>query len=195
MAQGGGMKRAAIFLDRDGTLIHDRHYLKDPNHIRYYKGSREALKALQDEGYVLVIITNQSGIGRGLFRVSDMRRVHRRLQSDLKRAGVRLGGIYVCPHEPDHHCLCRKPGTLLYHRAARDLKINLARSFLVGDRLSDVEAAPRLRAQGIMVQTGHYHSQPLNTRSARRYAVEKSLAAAARKILKGDHHAVPRHPG
>ena len=187
------MKKArqpAVFLDRDGTLIHDRHYLKDPNHIRYYKGSREALKTLRDNGYALVIITNQSGIGRGLFELDDLRRVHRKLKGDLQRSGVRLDGIYVCPHHPDRKCPCRKPGVFLYHRAARELKIDLARSFLVGDRLSDVEAAPRLKARGILIRTGLHRSQRLSRRQKQRYPIEKNLAAAAQRILKGEHHAV-----
>jgi D-glycero-D-manno-heptose 1,7-bisphosphate phosphatase len=182
----------AVFLDRDGTIIHDRRYLKHPEHIRYYKGSFEALKALQKNGYALVIVTNQSGVGRGFFGLQDLADVHGRLGSDLCNHGIRLKGIYVCPHHPDRRCACRKPRPRLYWKAARDLALDMKNSYLVGDRLSDVEAAPRLGARGILIQTGLHRTQRIRRRDRRVYRIEKNLAHAARWILKGGSLALKR---
>jgi len=147
---------------------------------------------LQKSGYALVIVTNQSGVGRGYFNLRDLGRVHRKLQNDLRSQGITLKKIYVCHHHPDRRCLCRKPQPRLYRKAARELALDMKNSYLVGDRLSDVGAAGRLGARGILIQTGLHRAQHIPRSEKQKYLVEKNLAGAVRRILKGDSHAVPR---
>jgi len=173
----------AVFLDRDGTIIHDRNYLKDPRHIKFYRGVFPALRLLHRGGYKLVLVTNQSGIGRGLFSRQDLRRVHHRFQQELKGAGVRLDGIFVCPHRPEESCACRKPKLKLFLVATKRLGIDLKKSYLVGDRLSDITPARPLKSQGILVQTGLGRQQKLTSQQKRSIHRTRSLVSAARWIL------------
>lgn len=145
--------RPAVFLDRDGTVIEDRHHLSDPAGIRLLPGAAGGMRRLADAGYALVIATNQSGIARGLFGEADYRAVRARLDELLAAAGVRLAGTYHCPHHPDFTgpCACRKPAPGMFLRAARELALDLARSVLVGDRVRDVAAAAELGARAILV--------------------------------------------
>lgn len=126
----------AIFLDRDGTLIHDSGYLADPEGVRLLPGVREGLALL--DGYALVIASNQSGLGRGLFSLGDLENVHRRTIELLE--GVRFSGAFYCPHAPDDVCACRKPKPGLLLEARDRLNLDLARSFMIGDRQTDVAA-------------------------------------------------------
>src|SRR5690606_37123453 len=132
----------AIFLDRDGTLVHPRHYPSRPEHLHLYDGMSPELRRLQAAGFRLVVVTNQSGIARGYFTEDDLRRMHDHLAASLGREGVRLDAIYYCPHHPEgtipalaRRCGCRKPAPGMLERAARDLGIDLPRSWLVGDIL------------------------------------------------------------
>lgn len=151
----------AVFLDRDGTLVHPRHYPARPEDLILYDGIGAELRALQAAGFLLVVITNQSGIARGLFTEGDLRRMHDHLGRELARAGVRLDGVYHCPHHPDGsvpglaiHCDCRKPQPGLLHRAAADLALDLARSWFVGDILDDCEAGNRAGCRTVLVDLG-----------------------------------------
>ncbi|EPR42420.1 histidinol-phosphate phosphatase family protein [Desulfovibrio sp. X2] len=145
----------AAFLDRDGTIIADKHYLSDPAGVDLLPGAAEGLLAMQEMGLVLVVVSNQSGVGRGYFREEDAHAVNARMSLLLAEQGVRLGGIYFCPHAPEDGCDCRKPGTALLERAAADLELDLRESFFVGDKPEDIEAG---RAAGcrssILVRTG-----------------------------------------
>jgi len=141
------VKRSALFLDRDGTLIEDRHFLDRPEGVKLLPNAVKGLKAWIAAGYVPVIVTNQSGIARGLFTMKRLGEIHRRLRSLLKKQGVAVKGIYVCPHLPEgkvrryaKRCDCRKPKAGLLKRAARELKLDLAASVTIGDSLRDVEA-------------------------------------------------------
>lgn len=127
----------AFFLDRDGTLIEDPGYLSDPAGVRVLPGVLDALERLKEAGYLLVIITNQSGIGRGYFTEEDYGRVQERVENELP--GL-IDRAYHCPHHPDSKCSCRKPAPGMLLQAARDLGIHLPGSFAVGDRIRDVEA-------------------------------------------------------
>jgi D,D-heptose 1,7-bisphosphate phosphatase len=149
--------RPAVFLDRDGTLIEERHYLSDPDGVVLLAGVGEALKALRDAGFALVLATNQSGLARGLLSEEDYRAVAGRVEDLLARAGVRLDGIWSCPHHPDVDgpCACRKPGTGMFREAARYLRLDLSRSYFVGDRARDVLPALELGGKGILVLTGY----------------------------------------
>lgn len=157
----------AAFLDRDGTIIEDPGYLADPDGIRFIPGAREALAALQDAGYRLFLVTNQAGVARGLFSEADVRKVNLRLKALLEEAGVGLDGIYYCPHHPEYgapayqrDCDWRKPGPGMIHRAAREFPLDLSRSVIIGDHLSDAGAAQAFPGmQGVLVLTGHGRDQ------------------------------------
>ena len=151
------MSRAAVFLDRDGTLIDEREYLDDPAGVRLVPGAAAAVRRLRDAGLAVVVVTNQSGIARGLYTEDDYRAVAERVTAELKARGAPLDAVYHCPHHPDFTgpCACRKPGVKLYRDAARELDLDLERSFFVGDKISDVVPAQALGGRGILVRTGY----------------------------------------
>jgi D-glycero-D-manno-heptose 1,7-bisphosphate phosphatase len=148
---------AAAFLDRDGTLIVEREYLADPDDVEFAPGAFEALHTLRDAGYALVLVTNQSGIARGIFSEQDFHAVQRRVTAVLRSAALRLDATYWCPHHPDFSgpCDCRKPLTGMYRRAAAELDLDLTASVYIGDRLRDVLPALELGGSGILLRTGY----------------------------------------
>jgi histidinol-phosphate phosphatase family protein len=146
--------RPAVFLDRDGTIIDDVGYLADPAGISFYPGVPEALKRLQDGGFLLIVITNQSGIGRGFFDEETALAVNLIMLRMLKEKGVVLAAIYYCPHHPEDNCDCRKPELLMVQRALGDLGIDPSRSWVVGDIDKDVHTGTRAGLGSILVDTG-----------------------------------------
>ncbi len=146
-----------MFADRDGTIIEDRHYIADPADVALIPGSPEALIRLRALGFALVVVTNQSGIGRGLYTLADYRRVAAETDRQLARAGVTVDATYFCTDAPGGHpeTTCRKPSPLLYRQAARDLGLTLAGSYYIGDKLSDVLPSAQLGGTGILLRTGH----------------------------------------
>lgn len=151
----------AIFLDRDGTLVHPRHYPSRPQDLRLYDDIGPELRALRRMGFFLVVITNQSGLARGLFTVADLDRMHAHLRERLAAQGVWLDAIYYCPHHPDgvipelaRRCDCRKPAPGMLLRAADELPLSLADSWLVGDILDDVDAGHRAGCRSVLVDLG-----------------------------------------
>jgi D,D-heptose 1,7-bisphosphate phosphatase len=149
--------RPAVFVDRDGTLIRERDYLSDPAGVDLLPGVPEAIKALQVAGYLVVVVTNQSGIARGLYTLEDYRAVEERLDRVLAERGVVLDGTYFCPHHPEFTgpCRCRKPDTGMHLMAGEELKIVFVRSYYIGDRIKDVIPAEELGGSGILVRTGY----------------------------------------
>jgi histidinol-phosphate phosphatase family protein len=147
--------RGAVFLDRDGTLVRDPGYLHEPQQVELLPGVAEGLASLARAGWPLVVISNQSGIARGLYGAEAFGTVMDRIAALLAPRGIRLTAAYFCPHHPDvtGPCDCRKPGVALFERAARDFALDLARSWFVGDRLKDIEPASRLGGRGILIQT------------------------------------------
>ena len=145
-----------VFLDRDGTLIEDAHYLRQVQEIRWIPGVPEALRALQNHGYHLVVVSNQSGIARGYFDWADLQAVQNAMDEHLKSYGVHIAGWYYCPHLPevDGPCLCRKPSNGLLEQAIADLGLAREGSWMVGDSLRDVEAGLKSGIPGVLVQTG-----------------------------------------
>jgi D-glycero-D-manno-heptose 1,7-bisphosphate phosphatase len=141
----------AVFLDRDGTIMIDTGYPKTPEDVLLLPGIPEVLRRLRQAGFRLVLISNQSGICRGLVTADQARSVHERLVSALAEHGVTLDGAYYCPHVPEAECECRKPSPGLIHRAARELGLDLTRSFMVGDKLSDVEAGQRAGCRSFLL--------------------------------------------
>ena len=145
--------RRIVFLDRDGVLNEDSpDFIKSVDEWKPIPGSLEAAAQLSREGFALVVVTNQSGVGRGLLTRATLESIHRVLEDRLEALGGSLSGIYFCPHMPDDGCRCRKPGVELFERAARDLGLRLEDSVFVGDRSSDVEAARRVGAWPVYVR-------------------------------------------
>lgn len=167
--------RAAVFLDRDGTIIEDVGYLGDPERVRLLPGAAEAIGRLNRARLLTVVVTNQSGIARGLFDEKAYEATRVRLDRLLADQGARLDAQYHCPHHPELSgpCECRKPGPLLYRRAAEDLAIDLTASWWVGDRLRDVQPAAALGGRGIVL--GPAASAP--------FLAAPDLAAAVTGIL------------
>lgn len=178
--------RAAVFLDRDGTLVVERHYLADPDGLQLVPGALGALAALRDAGYALVVVTNQSGIARGLYTEADYRAVADRLDSVLAKASLSLDGSYHCPHYPEvtGPCACRKPSTGMYLQAASELDLAPERSWYVGDKISDVLPALALKGRGILVRTGYGREHESSVPDG--VAVVDDLEAAATYILGED---------
>ncbi len=145
--------RPALFCDRDGTLIRDAHYLRDPALVELLPGATDLLRAFAGAGYALIVVTNQSGIARGFLSESDYQAVRARLDALLAAQGLRLDASMHCPHEPgiSGPCECRKPGTLLHRQAASQLELDVTRSVFVGDRWRDVAPARALGGRGILV--------------------------------------------
>ena len=142
----------AVFIDRDGTIIHDADYCSDPQQVRLLPRIAEALKRLKSQGFKLIIITNQSGIARGFFSLEQYRAVEaeilRQLGNDL------VDATYFCPHLPDNGCDCRKPAAGMILQAAREHRVDLRRSFLIGDKESDAQCGRNAGVRTIRVRTG-----------------------------------------
>ena len=143
-------ERAAVFLDRDGTVIEDLRYPREPERISLLPGAAAALRAFTEAGLAVVVVSNQSGIGRGLITAAEAAAVHERFVELLAGEGVELAGAYYCPHAPDEGCDCRKPEPGLLLRAADELGIELSRSVMVGDKEADVEAGRRVGARTVL---------------------------------------------
>lgn len=177
--------RPAVFLDRDGTVIVEADYLADPAGVALVDGADEAIRRLRRAGYAVVVVTNQSGIARGLYDEADYRAVAARLDEVLRARRALPDGTYYCPHHPDFTgpCECRKPGTGMYRRAARDLGLDLEASYYVGDKPTDVEPARALGGTGILVRTGY--GKESEDRVPGEVRVVDDVVEAADRILEG----------
>jgi D-glycero-D-manno-heptose 1,7-bisphosphate phosphatase len=176
------MSRPAVFLDRDGTINEEMGYINHLSRLKLLPRVAEAIGLLNRAGLAVVVVTNQSGAARGYFPPALVAEVHRRLEAELARGGAHLDGIYTCLHGPDDGCPCRKPKPALLLTAARELDLDLARSYLVGDRYKDVETAANAGAKGILVLSGYgrgeyQHLQGLSP-AAPVYVAEDLLEAA-----------------
>jgi len=140
-----------VVLDRDGTMVIDRGYLADPEGLEFTPTAPEALRWLYDRGYRLVVVTNQSGVGRGLFPIDRVEAMNARLHEMVESAGARLSKIYFCPHTPEENCDCRKPKLGLMERAAFELNFDPRKSVVVGDQESDIEFGHRAGAKTILI--------------------------------------------
>jgi len=143
--------RSAIFVDRDGTLCFDRHYMSDPDGLEFIPSVVDGLVTLAQLGLPIIIVTNQSGVGRGYFTEETLSRIHARLLSMLSEKGIQITDIFHCPHVPGTGCGCRKPAPGMLFEAAQKHGIDLAQSFVIGDRMMDVEMAHAVGARGILV--------------------------------------------
>jgi histidinol-phosphate phosphatase family protein len=188
----GDAGKPAVFLDRDGTLVIERHYLSEADQIELLPGAARALGRLRSAGYRLIVISNQAGVGRGLFDLGQVHEAMARLRRDLRNEGIELDAVYFCPHAPDAGCDCRKPGIGMLRDAAANQMLALRRSYVVGDRLIDVATASNAGATGILVRTGYGEAEAATLEGGgepRPEFVAADLADAADWILAGGHAA------
>ncbi len=143
----------AIILDRDGTIVVDRGYLDEPAQLQFLPGAAEGLRWLHERGHPLIVVSNQSGVGRGRFSLARLQKINERFMHMVEEAGARIDGLYFCPHRPEDDCACRKPGTQLVLNAAAALGFAPERSVVIGDKGSDVELGRRLQALTMLVST------------------------------------------
>ena len=177
--------RAGVFLDRDGTVIEDTGFVRDPAVVRLLPGAAGGIRQLNQAGIPVIIVTNQSGIARGFLTEADYDAVAARLETLLTAAGARIDATYFCPHYPaiTGPCQCRKPGPLHYRAAAERFGLDLSQSVWIGDRLTDLVAAQSFGGRGILVETGEGpHSA--QEAAARGFAVVADLAATVDLILR-----------
>jgi D-glycero-D-manno-heptose 1,7-bisphosphate phosphatase len=174
-------RRRAVFLDRDGTIIEDVGYLWNPDDARLLPGSADAIRRLNEQGFLVIVATNQSGIARGILSRHEYQQTERRIDALLQDEGAHLDAHYFCPHLPEltGPCDCRKPGVLLYRQAAEQFDIDLPASWWVGDRIRDVLPAETFGASGILV---HSRSEVEDENSSR-FAHAPNLLGAVDLIL------------
>lgn len=176
--------RPAAFLDRDGTIIEDLDYISRPEDVRLIAGAAGAIAALNDAGIPVVVVSNQSGIGRGYFTYDDFERVHARVEELLAAEGAHLDATYICPHTPTDPaaCACRKPGIGLFERAAREHDLDLAKSWYAGDKWRDVEPGRTLQGRAFLVPARSTPRDEL-ARAREVGVVRDSLSDVAREMI------------
>jgi len=184
----------AVFLDRDGTIAQDVHYCRRPEDFDLLPTVPDAIKLLNDNGFMVVVITNQSGIARGYFDEETLARIHAKMKSELARHGAHIDAIYYCPHHPDDGCECRKPKTALFLRAAKELNIDFKLSYVVGDLQMDIDAGRAVGCKTALVTTGpqspvpspqfpNLKPRPLNPELQMPGYIAENLLEAARWIV------------
>lgn len=149
------MKRRFVVLDRDGTMIEECEYLAWPDQVELIPGAAAALRKMAAMGLGLAVITNQSAVGRGFLSEDRLKKIHDRFFQMLAAEGIYLDGLYYCPHKPEDQCWCRKPGMGLMQKAAEELGFDFRTSFVIGDKLSDVEMGRQAGAVTFLVRTGY----------------------------------------
>jgi D-glycero-D-manno-heptose 1,7-bisphosphate phosphatase len=170
--------RPAALLDRDGTIIFERHYLSDPAQVELLPGAAQGLRELHLLGFKLVVVSNQSGLSRGYFDRARLHAIHGRLRELLADEDVTLDGIYVCPHLPDEGCACRKPQPGLVLRAVDELELDVGSSIVIGDKRCDIELGHAVGATTFLVLTG-YGNETASGGLARPHFVVSDLSQVA----------------
>ncbi|MBF0094730.1 MAG: D-glycero-beta-D-manno-heptose 1,7-bisphosphate 7-phosphatase [Alphaproteobacteria bacterium] len=178
------MVRRFVLLDRDGTINVDTHYLSHPDQLDLLPGAVAGLKRMREMGLGLVVLTNQSGVGRGYFDHATVDAVHERLRAMLRAEGVEIDGIYVCPHAPDEDCACRKPLPGMIETAAARHGFDPAESFMIGDKVVDIDLGRSVGASTILVRTGYGAEVERQGKAAADHVVD-SLIEAAEVIARG----------
>jgi D-glycero-D-manno-heptose 1,7-bisphosphate phosphatase len=181
-------ERRAVFLDRDGTLIVEKDYLSDPDEVVLERGVVPGLTKLTAQGYPLVVLSNQSGIGRGMFDEGDALQVNARIAAILRSSGIEILAWYMCPHAPDQPCGCRKPLPGMALAASRDWNLKLTGSYVIGDKKSDLELADAIGASGLLVTTGHGQNAAAWARARARPVFDGLLPAAEYIAAEGSRH-------
>ncbi|MGA3021921.1 MAG: HAD family hydrolase [Thermoplasmata archaeon] len=176
--------RRALFVDRDGTLNPDLHYLRKAERLELFRGVGNALSLAHDHGYLVICVTNQSGVERGFYTRADVERIHERLNELLRPHRARVDGFYYCPHTPETRCECRKPGTLLFRQARDEWNIDFATSAIVGDRDLDVEAGRELGLLTAVVATPGHEGDPSYRRLRDSGAVDVTAGSFSNAVLR-----------
>ena len=174
------MPNRAAFIDRDGTMAKDVHYCSCPEDFELFPGTAEAIKLLNENGFKVIVITNQSGIARGYLTEEMLARIHEKMEGDLAREGARVDAIYYCPHHPDDNCDCRKPKPRLVLQAARDYDIDLEHSTVVGDFQTDIGLGKAAGCKTILLS-----DSPRGDKGVEADAVAVDLLEAVKIILGG----------
>jgi D-glycero-D-manno-heptose 1,7-bisphosphate phosphatase len=177
--------RKAAMLDRDGTIIHDRIYTRDPDDVELLPGAADAIRRLARAGYPAIVITNQSGIARSIISLTQYRAVRQRLDALLAAEGASLADTFTCPHHPDFGgpCACRKPNTALYARAAVIHQLDLSRCIFIGDRARDVTPALTFGARGVLVHSRTTTDDDVARADAEQVPVVSTLLQAVTLLL------------
>ena len=176
----------ALFLDRDGVLVVEKDYLCDPAEVQLVPGASEALKRAREAGYLLVGVSNQSGLGRGRFTTTEFVAVMVRFAALLQEDDSRLDDFYYCPHRPDQGCRCRKPAPGLLEEAARHHRWDPTRSWVIGDKISDLDLALQANLKPALVRTGYGREQEQRLGDRRGVMIADDLAAVVHRILAAD---------
>ena len=181
---------SAVFLDRDGTIIQDKDYLRDPEQVVIVPAAGPALKRLQDAGFKLFIVSNQSGVGRGLFTMSDVQKVNSHIQDELCRFGVCFQKIYIAPEAPDVPSRGRKPSPQFLFDARDEFQLTLEQSYMIGDKLTDLECGWNAGVKKcILVRTGYGAELERNSPEKLKHAIiMDSIQQAANWIIRQDLH-------
>lgn len=183
------MKSKAVFIDRDGTINVDVHYLDNPDKFEMYPGVGDGVKKLKEEGFKIIVITNQSGIARGHFTEKQLFNIHERMKKEIKQFNVTLDGIYYCPHHPDDSCNCRKPNTGLFDMAINEHKIDVKKSYMLGDKILDIGAGKKIGTRTVLIPEPHIRDEFLSKKNEWEYNpdyIANDFMDAVEWILKGD---------
>lgn len=171
------MNQKAVFVDRDGTLVEEVNYLHRVEDLRFFPFTDECVRTLKGLGFLVIMVTNQSGIGRGVYTEDDMHSVNSRIQADLS---IELDAIFYCPHLPDAGCRCRKPSTGMLEAAMERFQIDIGSSWMIGDKLLDIEFGHRGGLRSILVRTGY--GRKVESGAAKADFVAENLLDAVRHI-------------
>lgn len=172
------MDKRYVLLDRDGTIIADKHYLHDPDGVELLPMAVEGLRRMQGLGFGLAVLTNQSGVGRGYYDEASVHACNRRMVELLAAQGVTIEGIYFCPHEPEADCDCRKPRPGLMLQAAEELSFDPAKGFMIGDKSADMGVGRATGATTILVRTGKGAEQEAGCSHSADHVVDDLFGAA-----------------
>ncbi len=174
------MGNKAVFIDRDGTMAKDVPYCNRPEDFVLFPDTAKAIRLLNEHGFKVIVITNQSGIGRGYFTEATLAQIHDKMKGELAKEGARIDAIFYCPHHPDDNCDCRKPKPKMILQAVKDFDIDLKRSSVIGDLPADIELGKAVGCKTILVD-----SNPLTEVSGKPDVIVPDILEAARIIIEG----------
>jgi D-glycero-D-manno-heptose 1,7-bisphosphate phosphatase len=178
------LKRPAVFLDRDGVINENRpDYVKSWSEVKFLPAAFDALRRLAETDFAIVLVTNQSAVGRGIISKERARSINRQMVETIRSQGGRVDGSYLCPHHPDDNCECRKPRPGMLLQAADELGLDLGRSYFIGDAITDMQAADAAGVRGILVLTGRGQNQAKESSAPLPWPIASDLGSAIDDIL------------
>ncbi|CAN5448435.1 D-glycero-beta-D-manno-heptose 1,7-bisphosphate 7-phosphatase [soil metagenome] len=177
------MKKRAVFLDRDGTVCEEVNYLSRAEDLRLFPFAAEAIKLLNENDFLVILITNQSGIARKYFDENDLREIHKKLEEELAKSGAKLDAIYFCPHNSADNCACRKPKTGLIKQSFNDFEIDLQNSWMIGDKAIDIQTGFNADTKTALVLTG-YGQKEIKKLEKEPNVVAENLLEAAKFVIR-----------